>query len=226
MSTGLLQALAVTAELCGAELSDGAARVMLEDLAEFPEAAVLKALVRVRREHRGKLTLSAVIERIDDGRPGADEAWALVPKHEDDTAVLSDEISKAMSVAMPMWVEGDRVGARMAFIETYRRIVQDARVMGETPRWFVSLGHESSGRAPALATAVQLGRISVAEAATGLSAEQREDLVALVDGRKKAFGNQLDHKVRAMISAAVGRLPNSPEVQAYRITRSMERTES
>ena len=76
----LAEALAVTAELTGTELSVAAAKVMATDLAAYPRQQVLGALARCRRELKTRLTMAAVIERLDDGRPGAEEAWAMIPK--------------------------------------------------------------------------------------------------------------------------------------------------
>ncbi|MCG8999817.1 hypothetical protein LH418_15605, partial [Laribacter hongkongensis] len=83
----ILQAIMVTAELTGAELSPAAQAVMVDDLMAYPLPAVLSALTRCRRELTGRLTLAAVIDRLADadGRPGAEEAWGLV------AAVLADE---------------------------------------------------------------------------------------------------------------------------------------
>ena len=44
-SKALIQAVAVTAELCGRTFSEPAARVFVEDLAAYPEAAVLAETV-------------------------------------------------------------------------------------------------------------------------------------------------------------------------------------
>jgi hypothetical protein len=159
--TKLLKDLSVTAELCGAELSEPAARLFVEELQHFDRQAVAKALARCRRELTGRLTLGAVLSRLDDGRPGAEEAWAMFPKSEDDTAVMTMEMQKAMSVALPLLAEGDKIGARMAFLERYRRAVDEARAERQPVNWWVSLGHDASGRAAVLADAVRAGRLQL-----------------------------------------------------------------
>lgn len=60
----VLKALAVTAELCGTTLSDAAARIFASDLAAYSETQVLAALLKCRRELKGKLTPAEVIARI------------------------------------------------------------------------------------------------------------------------------------------------------------------
>lgn len=160
----LLEAVAVTAELCGRTFSEPAARVFVADLAAYPEDAVLKALTRCRKEVRGALTVADVVQRIDDGRPGADEAWALVPKNEEDSAVWSQEMAEAFAIAAPLLAEGDAIAARMAFREAYKRLCDAARDAGQPVRWTPTLGHDARGRAAALHRAVELGRMSAGDA--------------------------------------------------------------
>lgn len=159
-SEQLIQAIAVCAELTGTEMSPAAARVMASDLSRYPESHVLGALTKCRRELRSRLTLADVIGRLDDGRPGAEEAWAMIPKSEYETAIWTEEMSEAMSVANGLLEDGDSVAARMAFKEGYSRLCQVARDRGEPVRWSVSLGWDKSGRESVLAKAVELGRLT------------------------------------------------------------------
>ncbi|HSW83474.1 MAG TPA: hypothetical protein VLH12_08370 [Usitatibacter sp.] len=159
-SRAVIQALAVTAELTGSQLSEAAARVMVADLSPYPERQVLGALSRCRKELRGRLTVSDVIARLDDGRPGPEEAWALMPLNERATVVWTEEMAGAWGVALPLLEEGDRIAARMAFLESYRARVQKARDAGSPVRWTVSLGHDPHERAAVIAEAARLGRIS------------------------------------------------------------------
>lgn len=162
----VIQAIAVTAELTGTQLSKAAAQVFAADLADYPVEAVLHALDRCRREVRGRLTLADVIARIQesDGRPGVEEAWAMIPHDEAASAVLTDEMATAMGAALPLLNAGDDIGARMAFKEVYNREVTQARANGRPVRWFASLGHDKAGREPVIRQAVQQGRLSRAQA--------------------------------------------------------------
>ena len=169
MTAALVKAVAVTAELTGTELSAGAKAAMVADLSEYPEALVLRALTRCRRELRTRLTLAAVLERIDDGRPGAEEAWAMLPKSEADSVVWCEEMAQAFGVAQPLIAQGDIVAARMAFREHYTQAVQRARDERRAPQWSPSYGHDRSGRAQAVRAAVERGRLT-AERATRMLA--------------------------------------------------------
>src|ERR1043165_278765 len=124
MSTLLLKAIAVTAELTGTTMSEAAASVMAEDLTRYPENQVLVALTRCRRELRGRLTIADVIQRLDDGRPGPEEAWAMIPQDEAPSVVWTQEMASAFGIALPLM--DDPVAARMAFKEAYAKAVAKA----------------------------------------------------------------------------------------------------
>jgi hypothetical protein len=142
-SAALLEAVAVTAELCGRVFSEPAARVFVADLGGYPEASVMKALSRCRREVRGALTVADVVSRLDDGRPGPEEAWSMLPRTEAQTVVWTDE---------------------MAFKEAYQRLVSEARDAGKPVNWSASLGHDKLGREAALLDAVRMGRLELERA--------------------------------------------------------------
>ena len=178
VSDDLLEALAATAESIGAPpLSRMAKEFMCRDLEQYPETAVLMALSRVRREVKTqKLTLADIIERIDDGRPGAEAAWSAVSDStEAKTLVLTEEMQEALAAAAPL-MPGDLVAARMAFIETYRRLILTGRAEGRPIKWRVSLGQDPVGRLPALREAVEKGRIKAADARALLPAHEAQTL--------------------------------------------------
>lgn len=156
----LIQAVAVTAELTGTPLTEAGAEAMATDLAGLPREGVLQALRKCRRELKSRLTLAAIIERIDDGRPGAEEAWALMPFNEAQSVVWSDEMSEAFGICGPLLDMGDKVAARMAFKEAYARLVAVARDAGRPVRWTPSLGHDPRGREPVIRAAMEAGRLS------------------------------------------------------------------
>lgn len=156
----LLKAIAVTAELTDTDLSESAAMVMAQDLAVYPENQVLGALVKCRRELKGKLRISDVLDRLDDGRPEANEAWAMIPKSESASVVWTREMAESFGVAFPLIQDGDHVAARMAFIESYKSKCADARNNGIPVKWEPSLGHDINGREHVLLEAVQKGLLA------------------------------------------------------------------
>lgn len=153
------QAVLVTYELIGQAISDVAVKAMVSELSSYPESDVLLALTRCRKELR-KITLADILDRIPGGHLGVEEAWALVAKglnNEDVSIVWTDEMAQAFGPALAL--AHDPVAARLAFKETYTRLVQDAKAMNSKPVWKVSLGFDMQGRERALREAVERGRI-------------------------------------------------------------------
>lgn len=170
----VVKAITVTVELTQTEMSVPARVAMAEDLALYPEVAVLSALRRCRREVRGKLTLADVLTRLDDGRPGAEEAWALYPKDEYGSAAVTTEMQLAMSAAWPLVKDGDPIAGRMAFLEKYRAIIAENRAASIPVKWEVTLGSDVGGREAALVDAVQRKRIGLDHALKLLPGDTQE----------------------------------------------------
>ena len=163
-SRELLQAIAVTSELCGRTFSEAAAKVFVSDLSAYPESQVMGALTRCRKEVRGMLTVQDVVSRLEDGRPGAEEAWAMIPQSESASTVWTSEMAQAFGVCVGLLESGDKVAARMSFKETYLRLVSKSREMGEKVEWSVSLGHDPRGREAVVRAAVEAGRLTMEQA--------------------------------------------------------------
>lgn len=176
----LIQAVMVTAELMGRQYTPVAAAVLVDDLGGYDVEQVLRALARTRREVRGFLTVADVIARLDDGRPGPDEAWAMLPFDEAVTVVWTPEMAQAWGVAMPLLEARDKAGAQRAFRETYVRLVADARERRESPRWMASLGHDVQGREGALMAAASMGRLTTTQAKALLPAKPATALLEMV----------------------------------------------
>lgn len=113
-----------------------------------------------------------------DGRPDADEAWAIAARAMDEaqTVVTNDEIAQAASIAAELWP--DKTASRMAFRTAYERIVAAARTTRAPVRWFASIGQDPMQREAPLLQAVQLGRIPAAMASAFITFE-RKNQVAL-----------------------------------------------
>jgi hypothetical protein len=155
----LREHLKFTAEIYGKNLSTAAAILFAQDLARYKPDEVIAALAKCRMELRTFPSVADIISRIDDGRPGVEEAWSHIPKDERTSITWTDEMAEAYGAAREMIAAGDMIGARMAFKEVYSRRVAEARLAGRAPRWTPSLGHEPTGREPALLDSVERGRI-------------------------------------------------------------------
>lgn len=164
----LIDALCLTAEAMGNVITPSAAMMMADDLHEYSLPELGRALRACRREVKGRLTVADIIQRCqaEDGRPGKDEAWAIGLESSDEygTAVMTWEIQQAMIPAKVILDEGDQVGARMAFMSAYDRLVREGRQINRPIEVIVSLGFDKERRATAIQKAVQLGRLPQIEA--------------------------------------------------------------
>lgn len=204
----IIQAIAVTAELTQTQLSADAMKAMAVDLlANYDEPDILRALSRCRRELPGRLTQAAVVDRIEqeDGRPGGNEAWgiALAAFDESATVVINDEIGEAMAAARPVMECGDETGARMAFRESYDRIVRRNRASCLNPVWFPSLGTDPALRADAIKLAADRGLLTQSRAAVFLMEPMTTD--------DEARGNV----IAGLLTGNTAPMPNDPEFQKH-----------
>ena len=97
--------------------------------------------------------------KLMDGRPGAEEAWAIAlsSRDEADTVVWTLECAEAFALCKPVLDMGDEVGARMAFKEAYTRITASARAAGRPAVWSASLGWDMVKRTAVLSKASTAG---------------------------------------------------------------------
>jgi hypothetical protein len=175
----ILEAIAVTAELTDTTLSGPAIAQMTRDLLDYPHASVLNALAKCRRELTHRLTLAAIIDRLEDtdGRPQADEAWstALTAHDETATVVWTTEMAQAYGIAKPLLDKRDEIGARMAFRAAYQRITDQARSQKQPTKWMPSLGSDPNLRAAALQAAVEQGKLGQQHVAGLLPAPEKDN---------------------------------------------------
>jgi hypothetical protein len=161
-------------------------------LIEYDLADVAAAFADHLRRGRFAPKPADIIQAIEklrpDGRPGADEAWSMIPRDEHTSVVWTDEMAEAWSISQPLLDEGDQVAARMAFKEAYTRIVEANKRNSIKPKWFPSLGTDKNGREAVLADAVRLGRIS-ADHAVGLLPPQ-----SVTPMLQSAGVNQIEHQ--------------------------------
>lgn len=162
MDERLIKAIAVSFELTGTQLSDEAMEFVISALDTYPPDAVRKALERCVTTVTSKMSLAKIIEQIDDGRPGAQEAWAMLPKSEGESAAMTDDMTEAWDIVRDL-LETDRIAARKSFIEAYQRILLEARSEGRPVKWFLSAGQDPAGRERAARDAVKRGLLEAAD---------------------------------------------------------------
>ncbi|AHN29260.1 hypothetical protein SALWKB2_1878 [Snodgrassella alvi wkB2] len=199
----IMQAIAVTAELTGTQLSDNAMLVMAEDLLIYPLDKVLIALERCRRELKGRLTLAAILERVDDDWQSAEEAFnTLVAGWENEhlSILTTHTAMHAAESASALFNIGDKYRAGLAFKTAYERIVSEKKAKGIQPDWYVSAGLDKEQLAQLVTEAAATGKITNDYALALLPAgEERMNIEA---------GNLLTDKQKEEGKARLGNLLN------------------
>ncbi len=220
----LLLSLFATAEVMGQQLTQAAALLMVEDLCEYTEP-VLTAALRSCRIEGGRLTVASILKHAqsEDGRPGKDEAWAIAMTTNDEfeTVVLTDEIQLALAAAKPVLDAGDKVGARMAFISAYERLVGQAREDNKQVNWHVSVGFDANRRTQAITKAVQMqripherGQLYLADLSVAPVTEDGRAVAALLTGEVARPSPKLREKLAAVKESMLAMRRASAEKKA------------
>lgn len=166
--------LATAMSVYGKQITTGFVDLFFNALGLYDLATVKEALSRHVQDPDGgqfapkpaDLIRQIQGSKADDGRPGKDEAWAIAMRATDetDTVLVTDEILAALFVAQPLLDVRDKVAARMAFIESYERLVEIARRQGKPSSWTISLGDDKQRRIAAIDEGVRIGRLTAEQA--------------------------------------------------------------
>lgn len=204
----LLASLYATAEILDQQLQPRAAALMVADLKIYDEQPLAEALTALRRTGQ-RLTPENVIRHLvtQDGRPEANEAWAIAMTSYDEaeTVLMTPEIQQAAAEAERVFRAGDKIGARMAFIATYERLVTTARQVGTPLAWSLSLGHDAERRASAIESAERLGRLPAPQAqallaqhTVGQTTAEGRAIAGLLTGPVGAPSPELRERLQAL----------------------------
>lgn len=178
--------LAATMEVFGANLSAEAAGIWWTALERFDVREVRRALslhIQTSKFAPRPADIIAAMQ-ANDGRPGPEEAWAIVaPSISDErvTIVWTPEMQRAFGAALHL--SDDTVAARMAFTEVYKRELSRARADGEPVRWQASLGTDAAGREGPLMDAQRMGRLSASHVAGLLPGVAPESMLKHIQDR-------------------------------------------
>lgn len=175
-----------------------------KQLLPFPSPTVKKAFDTYRMERPDFApNPNGIIARCKllDGRPDENEAWAvaITSQDEHETVVWTSEMAEAFNLARPLLATGDEIGARMAFKDAYKRLVDDARTANKPAQWSVSAGWDATRRQIAVEKATVAGLLSGPQPhlalpnESGLPAGQPEGLKRL----KEALAQLHDQNMRA-----------------------------
>jgi hypothetical protein len=179
--------LTIMAEAFGEKLTEERQEIYCAGLAEIPRDRLEVAFRRARYELKWFPKIAELRELagllpggVDDGRPGPEEAWARMPKTEEESIVWCEEERIAYGACRSLLRNGDLIAARMAFKERYEKELALARSEGRPVRWDVSLGYDLDHRLTTLASAVHEKLVNVGDALDLIPGERRDDFVRML----------------------------------------------
>jgi hypothetical protein len=158
----------------------GEINTWFNQLAPFPASTIKKAFEAYQLERPDFAPAPNGIAarcRLLDGRPDENEAWALAmtSRDEADTVVWTEEMATAFDLARPLLAIGDEIGARMAFKDGYKRMVQGARTLNRSATWIVSAGWDAARNHLAVERAVRAGLLAAPEPGQHLALANESD---------------------------------------------------
>ena len=194
----------------GIEITERRLEVYAEHLADISREHLQRAFWRAGRDLKFFPKLAelrelagALPDTLSDGRPGPEEAWARMPKRErmeEDSIVWCEEERAAYAACRPLLLDGDLVGARVAFKERYQKELAEARGQGRPPQWIMSLGYDIDHRLTALANAIQEGRMRLENALQFVPGEREDDFARMLPSAHR----------KLLLSGKVKTLPSLP----------------
>ncbi len=99
---------------------------------------VTKALDTHSRSSGDAPTPYDILEVINEGLgyPSPEEAWNRLPKDESDGGYVSQEMMDGLNACSDSLGRGDMIAARMAFIESYKKSIEKAKLTGTPAAYF------------------------------------------------------------------------------------------
>lgn len=131
---------------------------------------------------------------------------------EDDSVVWCDEERAAYSACRSLLLDGDQIGARMAFKERYQKELAEARSQMRPAQWTMSVGYDIDHRLVTLATAVQERRVSLDGALNFVPGERRDDFARMLPPAK----------AKGLLTGKVEKMPNLPGLAGILVKMRMD----
>lgn len=177
----IAEALAVCAEVTNTQFSEAAFSTILSVLLEYKTDDVLSALNRCIREMASKLTLASILQRMPTSLPSSDEVWGqmMAALEDENLTIVVPEIAQlaAGMGASALLKNGDKIGARMAFKQSYERLSLKYSDAAEEIKWVVSEGYDKKHKEHMIEQAVIDGKLKNKEVKHYLPNRQSENLL-------------------------------------------------
>jgi hypothetical protein len=216
--------LTVLAEAFGEPLTEQRQEIYCAGLADLHQDQLRIVFRRARYELKWFPKLAelrelagALSDAPNDGRPGPEEAWARMPKGErmeDDSVVWCEEERIAYGACRSLLVDGDQIGARMAFKERYEKELAEARSQRRPVQWTMSVGYDIEHRLTTLALAIQEKRLSLESALNFVPGERRSDFAQMLPPAE----------AKGLLTGQVEKTPNLPGLTGILAKMQMEGT--
>ena len=206
----------------GIEITGQRLEVYAEHLADIPREQLRQAFWSASRNLKFfpkvaelRELAGALSDTLVDGRPGPEEAWARMPKGErveDDSIVWCEEECAAYGACRSLLLNGDLVGAHMAFKERYKLELLEARSQRKPVQWIMSAGYDMEHRLFTLAAAVQEKRMSLASALNFVPGERQYDFAQMLP----------PGEAKGLLTGKVEKLPDLPGLTGVLAKMQME----
>jgi hypothetical protein len=214
--------LTILAEAFGETLTEQRQEIYCGGLADIQQNQLHVAFRRARYELKWFPKLAelrafagVLSTATSDGRPGPEEAWARMPKgehREDDSVVWCEEERAAYAACRSLLLDGDQIGARMAFKERYERELAEARSQDRPVRWTMSAGYDIGHRLSTLANAIQENRMSLASALNFVPGDRMNDFAMMLPAAE----------AKGLLTGKVNKLPDLPGLPGVLAKMQME----
>jgi hypothetical protein len=202
-------------------------------LQEFPLRIVALAFSAYREENDTFAPVPNNIYKrclLMDGRPGAEEAWAVALRSTDeaDTVVWTQEMAAAFAICRPVLESSGAISARKPFLEAYTRLVTEARAVRRPAEWIASLGWDKQQQVQVLKAAKAAGQLAgpaaaaLLEGPAGDSAPDDSSRAQLARIKQMLKDMELDRELRHLVELerrdqadAIYRIQTQQKVDRY-----------
>lgn len=162
--------------------------------------------------------------KLLDGRPAAEEAWALalLSVDENETIVWTQEMAEAFTIARPVLDSSGAISARKSFLEAYQRLIDVARFQMRAPVWIVSEGHDKARKVMAIQAAVRTGLLPAPTVSLLLAGPEMDDSTASTDDNARTQIRSVKILLAEMQTAKQAKAEAAPSVAELEDQRSAD----